>query len=99
MVVDHVVAGTGYEVDLDRLPFLSDDLRGQLQRIERAPRVDRHFQSSMPGLYFVGVSSMFNFGPLVRFVCGTEYCAPTVARHLARSVQREPAARLALQEG
>jgi hypothetical protein len=45
------------------------------------------------------VTTMFNFGPLLRFVAGTSYCAPIVARHLARSVQREPAARLAFQEG
>jgi cation diffusion facilitator CzcD-associated flavoprotein CzcO len=89
---DHVVCGTGYEVDVDRLPFLDADLRGRIDRIERAPRLDRHFQSSVPGLYFVGVSSMFSFGPLFRFVAGTAYAAPTVARHLARQAQRAPVA-------
>jgi cation diffusion facilitator CzcD-associated flavoprotein CzcO len=79
-----VVAGTGFEVDVDRLPFLDPELRGQIARIERAPRLDRHFQSSVPGLYFAGVSAMFTFGPLVRFVCGTSFCCPVVARHLAR---------------
>lgn len=95
--VDHVIAGTGFEIDVDRLPFLAHSLREDLARIEKAPRVDRHFQSSIAGLYFVGVSAMFNFGPLVRFVTGTSYCAPIVARHLARHVQRAPAADLALQ--
>ncbi len=81
---DAVVAGTGFEVDVDRLAFLDAGLRDRIDRVERAPRLDRHFQSSVPGLYFAGVSAMFQFGPLVRFVCGTSFCGPAVARHLAR---------------
>ena len=96
--VDRVVCGTGYQVDLDRLPLLSSDLRAKLARIERAPRLDRHFQSSVRGLYFVGALSTFSFGPLFRFVAGTAHTAPVVARHLARTVA-QPArdAQLALQ--
>jgi thioredoxin reductase len=78
-----VIAGTGFEVDVDRLPFLDPSLRTRIARIERAPQLDRHFQSSVPGLYFAGVSAMFSFGPLVRFVCGTSFCCPVLARHLA----------------
>ncbi len=81
-----VVAGTGYEVDVDRLGFLDPALRAKVARIERAPRLDRRFQCSVPGLYFVGVSAMFSFGPLLRFVCGTSFCAPVVARALARGL-------------
>ena len=87
-----VIAGTGFEVDVDRLPFLDPGLRSQIARIERAPRLDRHFQSSVPGLYFVGVSAMFTFGPLVRFVCGTSFCCPVVVRHLARTAAMAPPA-------
>ena len=87
---DAVIAGTGFEVDLDRLPFLDLALRSRIRRIERAPRLDRHFQSSVPGLYFAGVSAMFRFGPLVRFVCGTSFCCPVVARHLARRWRSRP---------
>jgi thioredoxin reductase len=90
MSADHVVAGTGFEVDVDRLPFLSEELRARVARVERAPRLDRHFQSSVPGLYFVGVLSMFSFGPLFRFVAGTAFSAPRVARHLTRTMERQP---------
>jgi cation diffusion facilitator CzcD-associated flavoprotein CzcO len=81
--VHRVIAGTGFEVDVDRLPFLGPELRARIARIERAPRLDRHFQSSVPGLYFAGVSALFSFGPIVRFVCGTSFCCPAIARHLA----------------
>jgi hypothetical protein len=84
---DHVIAGTGYEADLDRLPFLSRALAGELRRIERAPALSRYFESSIPGLYFVGLASAFSFGPLFRFVAGAEYATPKVARRLARSLR------------
>ncbi|HXY38366.1 MAG TPA: hypothetical protein VEQ10_01780 [Vicinamibacteria bacterium] len=72
---------------MDRLGFLAPGLRAAVARVEKAPRLDRHFQSTVPGLCFVGVSAMFSFGPLVRFVCGTAYCALVVARHLSRAAR------------
>jgi thioredoxin reductase len=85
---DFVVAGTGYEVDLDRLAFMDAGLRRDLDRIERSPRLSRHFESSVPGLYFIGPASAASFGPLFRFVAGGAYTVPVVARHLARRSHR-----------
>ena len=79
----HVICGTGYEVDLDRTPILEPALTARIHRVDRAPRLDRHFQSSVPGLHFVGPASAFSFGPLFRFVAGAAYAAPVVARRLA----------------
>ena len=59
--VDHVVCGTGFEVNLDRLPFLDAGLAGAVRRIERAPALSRNFESSVPGLYFIGPASAFSF--------------------------------------
>ena len=85
---EHVIAGTGYEADVDRLPFLTGKLAAEICRVERAPALSRHFESSVPGLYFVGLASAFSFGPLFRFVAGAEYAIPAVARHLADSLKR-----------
>ena len=85
--VDHVVAGTGYEPDVDRFSFLDTAIRARLRRIEKAPWLSRHFESSFPGLYFVGPVSAFSFGPLFRFVAGVEYTAPALAAHLAQGVR------------
>jgi FAD-dependent urate hydroxylase len=82
LVVDHVVAGTGYEIDVDRMPYLDAPLRASLVRIRRAPQLSRHFESSVRGLYFVGAASALSFGPLVRFVAGARYTAPKVIRHV-----------------
>jgi cation diffusion facilitator CzcD-associated flavoprotein CzcO len=93
---DHVVAGTGFELDVDRLPFVGDELRGRIARVAGAPRLDRHFQSSVPGLYFAGVMSTFSFGPLFRFVAGTAFTAPRIAQHLSRRLERVPVPAVAL---
>ncbi len=96
ILTDHVIAGTGFEVDVDRVEFMSAELAREIRRVERAPKLSRHFESSVRGLYFIGPASAFSFGPLFRFVAGTAYAAPVVARHLAwssmafRSVLRRP---------
>jgi hypothetical protein len=79
-MTDHVVAATGYVVDVDRLGFLSADLRRQVDRIERGPRLDMRFQSSVPGLYFIGFASSLSFGPLFRFVAGADYTSRVLTR-------------------
>jgi len=83
MLADHVIAGTGYQVDVDRLAFINQELAREIRRVERAPMLSRHFETSVRGLYFIGPASAASFGPLFRFVAGAAYAAPAVARHLA----------------
>jgi cation diffusion facilitator CzcD-associated flavoprotein CzcO len=80
---DHVVCGTGYESDVDRLTFLDSGVMASVRRIERAPALSRNFESSVPGLHFIGQASAFSFGPLFRFVAGAAYTAPALAKTLA----------------
>jgi hypothetical protein len=47
--------------------------------------LDWHFQSSVPGLHFVGFASAFSFGPLFRFVAGAACAAPALAHRLGRT--------------
>jgi hypothetical protein len=84
LVTEYVVLGTGYVVDVDSMPFIDRTLAGRIQRIERGPRLNRHFESSVSGLYFVGPSSALSFGPLFRFVAGSRYAVPHVAAHLGK---------------
>jgi hypothetical protein len=37
----------------------------------------------VPGLYFLGAPSAWTFGPLMYFVCGTDFAARNLARHFA----------------
>ena len=80
--VDHVIAATGYKVDLSRLGLLADELLSRLRTLDLSPVLSRNFESSVEGLYVVGTPSAYSFGPLFRFACGAEYAARRVTRHL-----------------
>jgi thioredoxin reductase len=82
-VADHVITATGYRVDLRRLQFMSPELLAQIDNVHNTPVLSSSFQSSVSGLYFVGVSSANSFGPVMRFAYGADYTAKRISRHLA----------------
>jgi hypothetical protein len=83
--VDHIIAATGYRVDVERLTFLEQSLRAQLTGGGRALALGRNFESRVPGLYLVGLASAASFGPLARFAYGAGFTARRLAKHLARA--------------
>jgi thioredoxin reductase len=82
---DHLIAATGYRVDLRRLPFFNSDLLAQIRSVENTPVLSSNFESSLQGLYFVGTSAANTFGPVLRFAVGAKFTARHLTRHLARS--------------
>jgi hypothetical protein len=90
--LDHVIAGTGFVSDVERLVYLDEALRARIRRVEGAPALSMHFESSVRGLYFMGPIAAFSFGPLFRFVCGAKHAAPSVARHVAGPLRAVTAA-------
>jgi hypothetical protein len=85
----HIIAGTGYRIDLTRLKFLSDSIlaRVRLQK-PSSPRLSSNFESTVKHLYFVGPAAMAAFGPLQRFVAGNEYAATRLTTHIAADYRR-----------
>lgn len=85
---DHVIAATGFEVDVRRLTVLGEGLRGRVRGLRGPhagpPDLSAGFESSVPGLYLVGLASAATFGPSMRFVFGSAFAAPTVAARLPR---------------
>ncbi len=81
-VVGQVVAGTGYSPDISRVSLLDPSIIERIATVGGAPVLDRSFQSSVPGLYFVGYAAAPSFGPLMRFVFGADFAARRVARRL-----------------
>jgi FAD-dependent urate hydroxylase len=79
--VDHVLLATGFRVDLHRLPLL-EDVVDQVRLAEGSPELREGYESSVPGLHFVGASATYSFGPLMRFVAGTGYAARSVTRRI-----------------
>jgi cation diffusion facilitator CzcD-associated flavoprotein CzcO len=88
LVLDHVIAGSGYDIDVGRLEFIDPKLRGRIERLERAPKLNARFETSVPGLHFVGPASAMSFGPLFRFVVGAEYTVKVLTAHLAARALR-----------
>ena len=78
--VDHVLLGTGYQVDIERYAFLPPELLAQVRRRDGYPVLGAGFESSVPGLHFVGAPAALSFGPLMRFVCGTWAAARGLTR-------------------
>jgi FAD-dependent urate hydroxylase len=88
LVADHVIAGTGFDIDVDHLAFIEPRLRCAIARLERSPRLNASFESSVPGLHFIGATSAMSFGPLFRFVVGAEYSVRVLsARVASRALQ------------
>src|SRR5580693_6255809 len=83
LAADHIIAATGYRPDLGRLSFLNPELRAGLRTVARTPALDRDYQTSAPGLYMVGPGVAPTFGPVMRFVFGTDHAARTVARRVS----------------
>ena len=81
--VDHVIAATGYRVDLSSFGIFSDDLVSAVRTLDGSPRLTRDFESSVPGLFFGGLAAAATFGPMMRFVCGSEFAGPRVADGVA----------------
>ena len=89
LVADHVVAATGYRAEVKRLPFLSQVL-GDIETIKGAPLLNRSFESSLPGLHFVGFMGGATFGPSMRFIYGTRFAARQVSQALSYLSETKP---------
>ena len=81
--MDHVLLGTGYQVDARRFPFLTPEILAAMQHSDGYPHLDGGFESSVRGLHFVGAPAAWSYGPLMRFVAGVEFAS----RALRRGVQ------------
>jgi cation diffusion facilitator CzcD-associated flavoprotein CzcO len=88
ILTDHVIAATGFKINVRRLPFLAEPLGRALDVFEGAPVLSANFESSVRGLYFVGLPAAPTFGPLMRFMLGAGYTARRLSAHLAKQSSR-----------
>lgn len=89
VVADHVIAATGYKVNLQKLAFLSGETRSRIKTVEGSPALSSSFESSVPGLYFAGLAAANSFGPVMRFAFGADFTARAVSKSVAKSVAHE----------
>ena len=83
---DHVIAATGYRVDLRRLTFIDSADLAQIRSVENTPVLSSNFESSLPGLYFVGASAANTFGPLLRFAFGARFTARRLGKTPGKNI-------------
>jgi len=88
VTADHLIAATGYRPNLDSLAFFDHELRRRIRVAAGAPTVDRHYQSSVAGPYFVGPEVAATFRPVMRFVYGSAHAAHTVANQFGATAGR-----------
>jgi FAD-dependent urate hydroxylase len=84
-VADHALLGTGYRIDISRYDFLSPELVSSVERVNGFPRLNTDFESSVPGLHFIGAAAARTFGPLMQFVAGAQFAGQRLARRLRES--------------
>jgi len=79
-IVDHILLGTGYKVDVAKYEFLAPALVRSIRQFNGYPWLGVGLESSVPGLHFLGAPAARSFGPLMQFVSGTEYASRSLTR-------------------
>jgi FAD-dependent urate hydroxylase len=76
---DHIIAGTGFKVDIHKLDYLDPALRQSIAcETGGIPALSSSFETTVPGLFIVGVASSPVFGPIMRFMYGAKHVAPII---------------------
>lgn len=79
-IVDHTVLATGYRMDVGKLGIIAPELLQRINGTAGFPALSKGFESTLPGIHFVGSPAVGSFGPLPRFVAGAGYAARCVTR-------------------
>jgi thioredoxin reductase len=83
ITTQHVIAATGYRVDIERLGYLDPGIVADIRREAGGiPALSSAFETSVPGLFVVGITSSPVFGPIMRFMYGAKHAAPILAQRL-----------------
>ena len=94
IATEHIIAATGYRVNMGRLEFLSSEIRSQIKTVDGSPKLSSSFESTVPGIYFVGVAAAVSFGPVMRFAFGAGFAARRISQTMAKALAQAPASAL-----
>jgi cation diffusion facilitator CzcD-associated flavoprotein CzcO len=87
--VDHLLLGTGYKIDVTRYNFLGPAALAKIETADGFPRLDGAFESTLPGLHFLGAPAAWSYGPLMYFVSGTRFAARKLTQALSRKARSQ----------
>ena len=83
--VDHIVMGTGFRINLEKYGILSQALLSAIKTVGGYPVLNGGYETSVPGMHFIGAPAAWSFGPLMRFVAGADFAAHAVAHSAVRA--------------
>ena len=83
-VVDHLLFGTGYRVDIAKYPFLDPALVRGVRTDDGYPILGRGMESTVRGLHFLGAPAARSVGPIMRFVSGGWFGARSLTAGIRR---------------
>jgi thioredoxin reductase len=89
---EHVISATGFRVDMRRLNFINPRIMDRLALADQTPLLSPHFETSVPGLFMVGITAANNFGPLLRFAYGAGFASDRLSRFLHQTTVRRSVA-------
>jgi hypothetical protein len=79
LVVDQVIAATGYKVDITRVPFLAaGNVLEKLATRNGFPELEENFQTNIPGLFMTSMPAMQDFGPFWGFTIAARASAQII---------------------
>jgi cation diffusion facilitator CzcD-associated flavoprotein CzcO len=81
-LVNHVLLGTGYKIDISKYDFLSPTLIDSIRRANGYPELGTGLETSVKGLHIVGAPAARSFGPVMQFVSGTHYASRALLRSI-----------------
>ena len=82
-IVDHILLGTGYRIDISRYEFLAPKLLNGIRQFNGYPCLGAGLETSVPGLHILGAPAAWTFGPLLQFVSGTNFASQALTRYIA----------------
>ena len=79
LVVDQIILATGYKVNLEKVPLLTQgNILEHLETQNGFPVLDEHFQSNLPGLFFTSMCATQDFGSFFAFTAGIRASAKLI---------------------
>ncbi len=83
VIVDQVIAATGYKVDIARVPFLAEgNVLRKLTTRNGFPVLDEQFQTNIPGLFITSMAATQDFGPFWAFTISARASAKIIGQAL-----------------
>jgi hypothetical protein len=89
-IVDHLLLGTGYRIDISNYKFLAPELLRSIHSLNGFPVLRGGLETSVDGLHMLGAPAAWSFGPIMQFVSGSTFASQALLEHIGKRSLRNP---------